>query len=194
VLGFGASDNVGMGFHFPMMHYASQDSKCLLHHSARYSYLMSDAANRLKQARIAAGHESAKSAAEVMGGVAVSTYIQHENGHRGFRAASAKRYARFFGVNAAWLLYGTGQREDTSVDPNVRQIQQMLESAIQQIPAGVTIGDWPRLVAPALSDQLEQYRAHGGLQDHAGEAPSPDRHAPLHAPTSRDERAARRNP
>lgn len=39
-------------------------------------------------------------------GVAVATYIQHENGSRGFPATKADRYGRFFRVAPEWLLYG----------------------------------------------------------------------------------------
>lgn len=66
---------------------------------------MSDASERLKQARAKSSYDSAKSAAEAMG-VPVATYIQHENGTRGYPAKVAARYARFFRVKPEWLLYG----------------------------------------------------------------------------------------
>lgn len=66
---------------------------------------MSDASNRLKRAREKSGYSSAKAAAEAMG-VSVPTYIQHENGTRGFPASRAERYGRFFRVAPEWLLYG----------------------------------------------------------------------------------------
>lgn len=53
-----------------------------------------------------AGYSSAKAAAEAMG-VPVATYIQHENGVRGYPASRAERYARFFRVAPEWLLYGS---------------------------------------------------------------------------------------
>lgn len=53
-----------------------------------------------------AGYDSAKSAAEAMG-IPVATYIQHENGGRGFPADRAKRYGKFFRVAPEWLLYGS---------------------------------------------------------------------------------------
>lgn len=70
-----------------------------------YFYGMSDASSRLKQAREKGSYHSAKAAAEAMG-VPVATYIQHENGTRGFPAKVAERYARFFRVKPEWLLYG----------------------------------------------------------------------------------------
>lgn len=94
-----------------IMHNASADYKCLLHHPSIYLPLMDTAADRLRKARKGAGYDSAKSAAEAMG-VPVATYIQHENGARGYPADRAKRYARFFRVTPEWLLYGreTGDR------------------------------------------------------------------------------------
>lgn len=87
------------------MHNASPDARCLLHDRNNYLWFMSDAANRLKEAREKSGYHSAKAAAEAMG-AAVATYIQHENGTRGFPATKAARYARFFRVKPEWLLYG----------------------------------------------------------------------------------------
>lgn len=66
---------------------------------------MGEAADRLKKARERAGYSSAKAAAEAMG-VRPPTYIQHENGIRGFPASRAERYGRFFKVAPEWLLYG----------------------------------------------------------------------------------------
>lgn len=67
--------------------------------------LVSSSADRLKEARIAAGYATAKQSAEAMG-VSVSTYIHHENGTRGYPASRAERYARFFKTTPEWLLYG----------------------------------------------------------------------------------------
>lgn len=41
-------------------------------------------------------------------GVTYNTYAQHENGTRDFPAKKAEVYARAFGVDVAWLLYGRG--------------------------------------------------------------------------------------
>lgn len=66
---------------------------------------MSTPADRLREAREKSGYSSAKAAAEAMG-IPVATYIQHENGGRGYPATRAERYARFFRVQPEWLLYG----------------------------------------------------------------------------------------
>jgi len=70
---------------------------------------MHQPSDRLKEAREKAGFDSAKAAAEAMG-AAVATYIQHENGTRGFPAKAAERYATFFRTTPEWLLYGRARR------------------------------------------------------------------------------------
>ncbi len=62
-------------------------------------------AARLRQARIAAGFETAKHASDLMG-MPQPTYNTHETGSRDFDVDDAQRYAQFFGVSAAWLLTG----------------------------------------------------------------------------------------
>lgn len=55
---------------------------------------------RLRTIRKAAGYRSARSAAQAMG-IAVATYVQHENGSRSFTAAAQDRYHDFFGATHA---------------------------------------------------------------------------------------------
>ncbi|MDF1769860.1 S24 family peptidase [Maricaulis sp.] len=62
---------------------------------------------RLKRARIQAGHSSARAAAQSLGFNA-NTYGAHETGTRGISAEAAKRYALAFGVSLEWLLTGEG--------------------------------------------------------------------------------------
>jgi len=64
-------------------------------------------AQRLREAREAAGFLSAKDAARALR-LADSTYTQHENATRGFPVAKARRYAVFFKVNIDWLVNGRG--------------------------------------------------------------------------------------
>jgi SOS-response transcriptional repressor LexA len=90
-----------------IMHNAPAPVKCLLHHQPAYFFAMGGASARLKSARERSGYHSAKAAAEAMG-VPVATYIQHENGGRGYPATRAERYAKFFRVPAEWLLFGKG--------------------------------------------------------------------------------------
>lgn len=76
-----------------------------MHHGVHYVEPMQTPAERLKAAREQAGYSSAKDAALAMG-VSVPTYIQHENGTRGFPKDRALRYAKFFRTTPEWLLYG----------------------------------------------------------------------------------------
>lgn len=97
-----------MALHSPVMHYALPIGKRLLHNSMRYRQIMTDPAERLRIARLRAGYETAKEAAEALG-FPVSTYLGHENGSRGYPAKKAAIYARKFKVREQWLLYGVGE-------------------------------------------------------------------------------------
>jgi hypothetical protein len=55
-----------------------------------------------------AGFNSGTQAADSIG-VAVPTYLAHENGSRGYTAKRAEIYARRFNVREQWLLYGVGE-------------------------------------------------------------------------------------
>lgn len=113
--GSGALNDFGMGLHPPVMHYALRDDKRLLHNGTRYANRMSDPAERLRIARLRAGFETGKDAAESMG-ISVSTYLGHENGSRGIKPGMATRYAKKFKVAEQWLLYGTGNAPGTDGD------------------------------------------------------------------------------
>lgn len=60
-------------------------------------------AERLKEARIAAGFESAEAACQAFGWKAAA-YRHHEGAVRSFDVETAARYARAFRVSPAWLL------------------------------------------------------------------------------------------
>lgn len=62
---------------------------------------------RLRSARERAGYTDATAAAVAFGWKA-PTYLAHENGSRGLRPDVARRYARAFGVDPEWLLFGRG--------------------------------------------------------------------------------------
>ena len=62
-------------------------------------------ARRLKIARVAAGHETASSAADAFG-LILPTYLGHENGKNALSVPIARLYAEMFGVNENWLLTG----------------------------------------------------------------------------------------
>lgn len=85
-------------------------------------------ADRLKRAREHKGYLTATAAAEALG-LPEQTYLAHENGSRGFRH-SATRYARFFGVNFAWLL--TGQGKMTGSGSPIEEIYRSLDEGKQR--------------------------------------------------------------
>lgn len=120
------------------MPFALSDGKCHLHHADRYQQVVRTAAERLKAAREAAGYETAKAAAEAMG-VAVATYLQHENGTRGFPASKADRYASFFRTSPEWLLYGRGKTPRRQEVPfsEARRVSRMVP-----IMGSVQAGAW----------------------------------------------------
>jgi phage repressor protein C with HTH and peptisase S24 domain len=102
---------------------------------------MMSTGERLKAARMAAGYESAKAAAEAIG-VPVATYTQHENAHRGLPAERARHYARFFDTTPEWLLYGRGPSDDNSTDRGIFPLT-------RQIPVRgvVQAGAWAEVVS-----------------------------------------------
>lgn len=71
---------------------------------------MSDTATRLREAREAAGFETATDAARKFGWT-YPTYTGHENGHRGIKPPDMEKYAKAFGVSVEWLMTGRRDRE-----------------------------------------------------------------------------------
>lgn len=88
---------------------------------------MTSPADRLKQARIAAGFSTAREAVERFGWTG-STYYGHENGRRGIPAKKLALYARAFNVSAAWLLSGGGAPATIHEFPRDRSALDMLLS------------------------------------------------------------------
>jgi hypothetical protein len=84
----------------------------------RYRWAVSTPAERLVQAREAAGLATAREAADRTG-VPYYTYVQHESGVRGITKDKAAVYGRAFGVEPSWLLYGRGGRKRTRTVPLV---------------------------------------------------------------------------
>lgn len=68
--------------------------------------------DRLRASRIDAGFTSAAEAAKALG-VKVPTFTSHENGTRDFTDSDAEHYARRFGVNVEWLVFGRGEGKAT---------------------------------------------------------------------------------
>ena len=96
-----------MTSHPALMHNAFSECKRLLCKPMHYASGMDSPAARLRIARLRAGYETGKDAAEALG-FPVSTYLSHENGSRGISAKRAVTYARKYKVREQWLLYGVG--------------------------------------------------------------------------------------
>lgn len=88
---------------------------------------MIDPAERLKIARIAAGYETAISAAEALG-EPVSTYLGHENGSRGITVKKGEKYAKKFKMTAQWLLYGLGPGPGPAVQDNRAELLALVDN------------------------------------------------------------------
>lgn len=63
---------------------------------------------RLRQAREAAGFDTAADAIERFGWKQ-STYLAHENGQNGIRPGPARDYGKAYKVSSAWILTGEGR-------------------------------------------------------------------------------------
>lgn len=74
---------------------------------------------RLRELRIKRGFERAADAARAHGWP-VTTYQAHENGSRGLKLDIARRYAKAFGSNAAFIL--TGAKGDAGALPPVNSV------------------------------------------------------------------------
>jgi ribosomal protein S30 len=62
-------------------------------------------AQRLRQARIAAGHATMEAAARAAG-IRSGVYWRHENGKQGITLEFVRLYARAFAVDPGWLAFG----------------------------------------------------------------------------------------
>lgn len=96
-------------------------------------------ADRLKLAR-ARRFEKATTAAEYLG-MAYSTLAHHEAGTRGIKRGELIRYARVYGVELAWLDYGTGPMikggptEESEETRLIRQALDLLKAGAANPPA-----------------------------------------------------------
>lgn len=83
---------------------------------------MKKAGDRLKEARLAAGYDTAIAACEAFGWKEI-TYRAHESGGRGMRKDVAQRYARAFKVSPAWLLIGDGNIDKINLTENIDRLE-----------------------------------------------------------------------
>lgn len=102
---------------------------------------MSTLEERLRRARIAAGYDGPKEAAESLG-VSRSTYTQHENGTRGFTRKTAVQYAKKFKVSLDWLLDGRGPQGPRDLERNRLLGRVGAGAEVHRFPEGAThLGD-----------------------------------------------------
>jgi transcriptional regulator with XRE-family HTH domain len=113
---------------------------------------------RLRMARKAAGVESGKRAAELMG-ITVSMYLHHEADRRGITRDRAVQYAKRFRTTPEFILYGTEARQAFGLMPTDAELETMLEAVQREIPVSVSYAEWPRYAASALRTRLEHYQA-----------------------------------
>jgi transcriptional regulator with XRE-family HTH domain len=76
---------------------------------------MDGRAQRLRQARIDRGHETAAAAADAFGW-SRNTYAANENGNAPYSYRRAKAYAAAFGVSAEWLYDAAGDARAAGAD------------------------------------------------------------------------------
>jgi len=98
--------------------------------------------DRLKAARERAGFATAADAARALH-VGLPTYMAHENGTRGFKLASAERYARRFKVPLEWLL--TGGDNKGVLEPHLRHISN--DTEFRPVIGAVQAGVWQEMAA-----------------------------------------------
>ncbi|MBI1621475.1 helix-turn-helix domain-containing protein [Aquamicrobium zhengzhouense] len=107
---------------------------------------------RLQIAREKAGFRSAADAAQNFGW-GYSTYASHENGSRGLRLDSARKYARAFGTTPGWLLTGSDKEaEDPRLVPSIPVIGKVAAGVWLEVDGNVAEDDYPVIPAAPSAD------------------------------------------
>lgn len=129
-------------------------------------HTMAAQAERLRQAREAAGFETAADAARAFGWN-TNTYKSHENGVRGMSKKAAYKYAGAFGVGAGWLLIGEGRGPGGGSDAEIdRRMRQAVARAAEAPRPAETLDR--RILAVAVATSLDRRRENGSLSDMSG--------------------------
>ena len=68
--------------------------------------------------------------------------------------------------------------------PSEDDFARMIASAMQEVPPGSRLADYPPIVASNLRDQLELFLKHGGFRDSQADAPAHGQGARPHDPTT----------
>lgn len=119
-------DDFAVTAHSAIMHNAFPDASAFCITQCIMPNGMDDPASRLRIARLRAGYQTAKDAAEALG-FPVSTYLSHENGSRGITAKKAVTYARKYKVREQWLLYGVGAGPGSEQQGETAEIFNIIE-------------------------------------------------------------------
>lgn len=115
-----------------------------------HTVLMEKPKDRLKQARAAAGYETPSDAAKAHArDLNKNTLISHENGNRDISRKAALKYARVFGVDAGWLLYGASGMDRLEVQTWEALLGEALEQAVS---AGVQERDIHKKIISILEE------------------------------------------
>ena len=117
---------------------------------------MDGRAQRLRQARVDRGFDTAAAAAEAFGW-SRNTYASNENGNAPFSYRRAKEYAAAFGVGAEWLYDAAG-----AVQPAVANGLVAVIGRVGANPEGTVLfatGDDPAELAPIPPGGTDQARA-----------------------------------
>lgn len=95
--------------------------------------------DRLQEARAAAGFDSPTEAALAFPrDINKNTLISHENGNRDLSRKAAEKYAKLFGVDAGWLLYGSEQSINVNeISPGILQNLELPNAIIRDKVAGL---------------------------------------------------------
>lgn len=129
--------------------------------------------DRLKEARMLAGFETGREAAEYMR-VAPSTYAAHESGKRSLKPDVAERYARAFRVSKEWLFLGIGAargaapetQEDTFTESLIREAAETFFEAVpRDFYANATANDF----AAGIVTCCKILQSHPGSVDSIGD-------------------------
>ncbi|PHR03349.1 MAG: hypothetical protein COB29_13325 [Sulfitobacter sp.] len=102
-----------------------------------------DAAKRLREARISAGYTTQVEFAE-KNDIAKSTYSTHESGSRGLTAESAEQYGRILSVSASWLIFGKEPFTINVTSSNNVQPEDINYQAID-VTGAVKAGNWVKI-------------------------------------------------
>ena len=117
---------------------------------------MDGRAQRLRQARVDRGYETAAAAADAFGW-SRNTYASNENGNAPFSYRRAKEYAVAFGVGAEWLYDAAGAIQPAAANGLVPVI-----GRVGANPEGTVLfatGDDPAELAPIPPGGTDQARA-----------------------------------